>query len=153
MDRWAESLLQTLVEIAPLIRENKQNYDVMADFMMAATMGLNGFIAMGVPQDWATHMIGHEITALTGLTHGHTLAMVMPGTMDVLRESKGDKIMQLGARVFGVTSGTHDMRINETIRKTEEFFRSLGLTTRLSEENIGMDVVAVSYTHLRAHET
>lgn len=141
MDRWAESLLQTLVEIAPLIRENKQNYDVMADFMMAATMGLNGFIAMGVPQDWATHMIGHEITALTGLTHGHTLAMVMPGTMDVLRESKGDKIMQLGARVFGVTSGTHDMRINETIRKTEEFFRSLGLTTRLSEENIGMDVV------------
>lgn len=93
MDRWAESLLQTLVEIAPLIRENKQNYDVMADFMMAATMGLNGFIAMGVPQDWATHMIGHEITALTGLTHGHTLAMVMPGTMDVLRESKGDKIM------------------------------------------------------------
>lgn len=141
MDRWAESILQTLVEIAPKIKENKQDYQNMADFMMCATMALNGFIAMGVTQDWATHMIGHEITALTGLTHGHTLAIVMPGTMDILRQSKGEKIMQFGARVFGVVSGTHDFRINETIRKTREFFNSLGLTTSLHEENIGEDVI------------
>lgn len=141
MDRWAESILQTLVEIAPKIRENKQDYQLMADFMMSATMALNGFIALGTSQDWATHMIGHEITALTGLTHGHTLAIVMPGTMHVLRKEKGEKIMQFGARVFGVVSGTHDFRIDETIRKTEEFFRSLGLTTHLSEEHIGTDVI------------
>lgn len=141
MDRWAESILQTLVEIAPKIRENKQDYQLMADFMMSATMALNGFIALGTSQDWATHMIGHEITALTGLTHGHTLAIVMPGTMYVMRKEKGEKIMQFGARVFGVVSGTHDFRIDETIRKTEEFFRSLGLTTRLSEEQIGAEVI------------
>ena len=141
MDRWAESILQTLVEIAPKIRENKQDYQLMADFMMSATMALNGFIALGTSQDWATHMIGHEITALTGLAHGHTLAIVMPGTMYVMRKEKGEKIMQFGARVFGVVSGTHDFRIDETIRKTEEFFRSLGLTTRLSEEHIGTDVI------------
>ena len=141
MDRWAESILQTLVEIAPKIKENKQDYQNMADFMMCATMGLNGFIAMGVSQDWATHMIGHEVTALTGLTHGHTLAIILSGTMDILRQQKGEKIMQVGTRVFGVNSGTHDFRINETIRKTREFFNSLGLTTSLSENNIGRDVI------------
>lgn len=91
MDRWAESILQTLVEIAPKIKENKQDYQLMADFMMSATMALNGFIALGVTEDWSTHMIGHELTALTGLTHGHTLAIVMPGTMQVLRKEKGEK--------------------------------------------------------------
>ena len=141
MDRWAESILQTLVEIAPKIKENKQDYQNMADFMMCATMALNGFIAMGVSQDWATHMIGHEVTALTGLTHGHTLAIILPGTMDVLRQQKGEKIMQVGTRVFGVNNGTHDFRINEIIRKTREFFNSLGLTTSLSENNIGREVI------------
>ena len=81
MDRWAEGILQTLVEIAPEIRKNQHDYDLMADFMLSATMGLNGFIAMGVAQDWATHMIGHELTALHGLTHGATLAIVLPGTL------------------------------------------------------------------------
>ncbi len=142
MDRWAESILQTLVEIAPKIKENKNDYQNMADFMMCATMALNGFIAMGVSQDWATHMIGHEVTALTGLTHGHTLAIIMPGTMDVMRKQKCEKIMQFGSRVFGVVSGTHDFRINETIRKTREFFKSLGLTTSLHEENINEDVIS-----------
>lgn len=141
MDRWAESILQTLVEIAPKIKENKHDYQLMADFMMCATMALNGFIAMGVSQDWATHMIGHEVTALTGLTHGNTLAIILPGTMNVLREQKGAKILQVGTRVFGVVSGTNDFRINETIRKTKEFFKSLGLTTTLTEANISTDVI------------
>ncbi len=88
MDRWAEGILQTLVEIAPKIRENQHDYQLMADFMLSATMALNGFIAMGVSQDWATHMIGHEITALHGLTHGHTLAIVLPATLQVLHEEK-----------------------------------------------------------------
>ena len=141
MDRWAEGIVQTLVEIAPQIRKNKNDYQLMADFMMCATMGLNGFIALGVTEDWSTHMIGHEITALTGLTHGHTLAMVLPGTMWVLRESKKEKILQLGARVFGVTSGSEEARIEKTIQKTEDFFRSLGLTTRLHEEKIDATVI------------
>lgn len=141
MDRWAEGLLHTIVEIAPLIKENHTDYQLMADFMMSATMALNGFIAMGVTEDWSTHMIGHELTALCGLTHGHTLAIVMPGTMYILRQQKKAKLLQFGERIFGVVSGTDEMRIDETIRKTEAFFRSLGLTTRLSEENIGIEVI------------
>ena len=89
MDRWAEGILQTLVEIAPEIRENQHDYDLMADFMLSATMGLNGFIAMGVAQDWATHMIGHELTALHGLTHGATLAIVLPGTAARAERAEG----------------------------------------------------------------
>lgn len=141
MDRWAEGLLHTIVEIAPLIKKNHTDYQLMADFMMSATMALNEFIAMGVTEDWSTHMIGHELTALCGLTHGHTLAIVMPGTMYVLRQQKKAKLLQFGERIFGVVSGTDEMRIDETIRKTEAFFRSLGLTTRLSEENIGIEVI------------
>ena len=102
---------------------------------------LNGFIAMGVSQDWATHMIGHEITALHGLTHGHTLVIILPATLRVLREAKGDKLVQYGERVWGITSGTKEERIDEAIDRTEEFFRSLGLTTRLHEENIGEETV------------
>ena len=141
MDRWAEGILQTLVEIAPKIRENQHDYQLMADFMLSATMALNGFIAMGVSQDWATHMIGHEITALHGLTHGHTLVIILPATLRVLREAKGDKLVQYGERVWGITSGTKEERIDEAIDRTEEFFRSLGLTTRLHEENIGEETV------------
>ena len=141
MDRWAEGILQTLVEIAPKIRENQHDYQLMADFMLSATMALNGFIAMGVSQDWATHMIGHEITALHGLTHGHTLAIVLPATLQVLHEEKGDKLLQYGERVWGITSGTREERIDEAICHTEEFFRSLGLTTRLHEENIGQETI------------
>lgn len=141
MDRWAEGILSTLIEIAPRIRENQHNYDLMADFMLSATMGLNGFIAMGVTQDWATHMIGHELTALHGLTHGATLAIVFNGTLRTLRKQKYGKILQYGERVWGITQDSDDERIDLTIEKTEKFFRSLGLSTHLSEENIGEETI------------
>lgn len=142
MDRWSEGILQTLIEIAPKIRRNRRDYDLMADFMLSATVGLNGFVSMGVPQDWATHMIGHEITALHGLSHGHTLAIVLPGVLQMLREQKGEKILQYGERVWGVSTGSRDERIDLAIAKTDEFFRSLGLTTRLSEEGIGEETIS-----------
>ena len=141
MDRWAEGVVQTIVEVAPKALADQKEYDAMATFMLSATMGLNGFVAMGVPQDWATHMIGHEITALTGTTHGQTLVMVLPGVMNVLREQKGAKIVQFGERVWGICEGSVEERIDRTIAATEEFFRSLGLATRLSELSIGEDVV------------
>ena len=139
MDRWAEGLLLTLVEIAPKIKADPKNYDLMADFMLTATMGLNGFIAMGVEQDWATHQIGHELTALHGLAHGATLAIVLPALLRTLREQKGDKLVQYGERVWGIASGTRDERIDRAIECTEQFFRSLGLATRLPEAGIGRE--------------
>ncbi len=141
MDRWSEGVLQTVKEIAPSVIAEKKNYDDMANFMLSATMGLNGFSAMGVPQDWSTHMIGHELTALTGLTHGHTLTIIMPAVMSVMREQKWGKILQYGERVFGITEGSEEHRVDATIKATEDFFRSLGLKTRLSENNVGDDVV------------
>ncbi len=141
MDRWAEGILKTLTEIAPKIRENQHDYDLMADFMLSATMGLNGFIAMGVTQDWCTHMLGHELTALCGLTHGATLAIVFNGTLRTLRHQKKDKILQYGERVWGITEGDEEARIDKTIEKTASFFQSLGLSTRLSEEHIADSVI------------
>ncbi len=141
MDRWSEGILLTVKEIAPKVIADKTNYDNMSNFMLSASMALNGFTAMGVDQDWATHLIGHELTALTSLTHGHTLTIVMPAVMSVMREQKCAKILQYGERVFGITQGTDSQRIDATITATEEFFRSLGLKTRLSENGVGEDVV------------
>ncbi|MBP1672376.1 MAG: yqhD [Bacteroidetes bacterium] len=141
MDRWSESILQTLVEIAPKIKADPHNYDLMSQFMLCATMALNGFTAMGVTQDWATHMIGHEITALHGLTHGHTLAIILPGTMSIMKNQKWDKILQLGERVFKILNGDEALRVEQTIIETEQFFRSLGLETKLHEVGIGEETI------------
>ena len=133
MDRWAEGIIHSLIEIAPDIIENQHDYDRMADFMLCATMGLNHFIGMGVCEDWATHMIGHEITALTGLTHGETLAIVLPALLRELLPQKRGKLLQYGERVWGVSAGTLDNRALTAIQHTEDFFRSIGLRTRLTE--------------------
>ncbi|HCC85147.1 MAG: Fe-dependent oxidoreductase, alcohol dehydrogenase [Proteiniphilum acetatigenes] len=141
MDRWAEGILLSIKEIAPAIKENPKDYDLMADYMLAATLALNDFIRMGITQDWSTHQIGHELTALHGITHGHSLAIVMPGTLRVLKEQKKEKLMQYGERIFGITQGTEDTRVNKAIEMTEQFYRSLGLTTRLSEVGIGKNTI------------
>ena len=152
MDRWAEGILLTLIEIAPQIKANQKDYKLMADFMLSATMALNGFVSMGVTQDWATHMIGHEITALTGLTHGHTLAIIQPGTLEVLREQKSEKLVQYAERIWNIKEGSINQRIDAAIARTEEFFRSLGLTTRLAEENIGIKVIETIKDRFNARE-
>jgi len=141
MDRWAEGLLLTIHEIAPKIKENQHDYDTMADFMLSATMALNDFIRMGITQDWATHMIGHEITALHGIDHGASLAIVLNGTLKELKEQKRGKLLQYAERIFNITQGGEDERIEKALTKTEEFFRSLGLATRLSEVGIGDDTI------------
>lgn len=141
MDRWAESLLLTLIDEAPeLLRENP-SYDSRANFMLTATMGLNGFISMGVDEDWATHMIGHELTALCGLDHGETLAIVHPGVMDIMRKEKHGKLLQYARRVWNITIENEEQAIDEAIERTENFFRSIGKKTRLSEYGIGDDVI------------
>lgn len=141
MDRWAEGLLQTVMEISPAAMGDNPDYDTMANFMLCATMGLNGFIAMGVPQDWATHMIGHELTALHEITHGVTLAIVLPQLLRVMRQDKHDKLLQYATRVLGITEGDDEARIDEAIRRTEELFHSLGIATRLSDYGVGQATV------------
>jgi NADP-dependent alcohol dehydrogenase len=136
-DRWSEGLLQSLIELGPKALANPTDYDVRANLMWAATMALNGIIVVGMPADWATHMIGHELTALHGLAHGVTLAIAYPAMLDVMFEEKKEKLAQYAERVWGITSGSADEKARAAIAKTEEFFRSLGVPTHLKEYGIG----------------
>ena len=140
-DRFAESILLTLIEEGPKVLANRNDYEAAANFMWSATLALNGLIGAGVPQDWATHMIGHELTAYHGIDHARTLAIVLPGVMQIKRKLKKDKIMQLGQRVWGIIEGSDDERIDQTIRKTVEFFESVGLPTRLPDYNVPTDTI------------
>jgi NADP-dependent alcohol dehydrogenase len=144
-DRLAEAIMLALIEEGPKVLADPNDYDARANIMWAATCALNGFISVGVPQDWATHLIGHEITAEYGTDHAQTLAVVLPGTMQLRREAKNAKLLQYGERVLGIATGSDDERIDAAIAATEEFFRSLGQKTMLSEYDIGpeaCDVVA-----------
>lgn len=139
-DRFAESILQTLIEIGPKTLANPTDYRARATFVWTATMALNGLIGCGVPQDWATHMIGHELTALYGIDHARTLAVVAPHLYRVLCSEKADKLLQYGGRVWGIREGSDEERIEAPIRRTEQFFESLGVPTRLSRyEGVGAE--------------
>ncbi len=139
-DRFAEANLLTLIETGPKTLANPADCGARAAFMWTATMALNGLIACGVPQDWVTHMIGHEITAMHGLDHGQTLAIVFPAMMAARRSQKREKLLQYGERVWNIRGGSEEERIDAAIAKTREFFESLGVKTHLSDYGIGADV-------------
>ncbi len=140
-DRFAESILQTLIEEGPKVLANRTDYDSAANFMWSATMALNGLIGVGVPQDWATHMIGHELTAFHGIDHGRTLCIVLPGIMNVFADQKKEKIIQLGERVFNVQGGTDEQKIKNTIAALVDFFESVGVPTRLPEYGVSAETI------------
>ncbi len=140
-DRMAEGILSTLVEEGPKVLADRRDYDAAANFMWCATMALNGLIGMGVPQDWATHQIGHELTAFHGIDHGRTLAIVLPGLMDLKRDEKKDKILQYGERIWGITAGNEEERIDEAISKTIGFFESLGVPTTLKDYHVPEETI------------
>ncbi|WP_426147592.1 iron-containing alcohol dehydrogenase [Polaromonas sp. DSR2-3-2] len=150
-DRFAEGLLQTLIEIAPKALAEPEDYDTRANLMWTATLALNGLIGAGVPQDWATHMIGHELTALYGIDHARTLAIVLPSLLKVKRETKRAKLLQYAERVWHITSGTDDERIDAAIERTRAFFESLGIQTQLSGYALGQEAVDAVVAQLEAH--
>ena len=141
-DRFAEGILLTLIEEGrKAISNDTPNYENRANIMWAATMALNGIISVGVKEDWATHTIGHELTAFHGLDHAVTLAIVLPGLLTQKKNDRKVKLLQYGERVFNVTKGNIDERLDETIAKTEAFFREMGVLTKLSEHNIGGETI------------
>ena len=150
-DRFAEGLLQTLVEIAPGALAEPPDYDHRANLMWTATLALNGLIGAGVPQDWATHMIGHELTALYGIDQARTLAIVLPSLMQSQRVAKRDKLLQYAERVWHVSGGTEDERIDAAITHTRAFFESVGIPTRLSAYGLGREAVDAVVAQLTAH--
>ena len=150
-DRYAESLLLTLIETGPQALAHPTDYDVRTNLMWAATQALHGTVGAGVPQDWATHMIGHEITALYGLDHAQTLAVVLPNLLDVRRDVKRAKLLQYADRVWGLRAGDEDARIDQAIAHTRAFFESLGVRTRLVDYGIGAEAVERIVAQLEAH--
>ena len=150
-DRFAEGLLQTLIEIGPQILKESADYSTRANLMWTATLALNGLIGAGVPQDWSTHMIGHELTALHGIDHARTLAIVLPANLKVRREAKRAKLLQYAERVWHISQGNDEQRIDAAIQKTRTFFESLGLPTRLAAYQLDADDIDGLLKQLDAH--
>ncbi|WP_394133228.1 iron-containing alcohol dehydrogenase [Shewanella maritima] len=152
-DRFSEGLLQTLIEEGPkaLDAETKSDMDVRANIMWSATMALNGLIGAGVPQDWATHMIGHELTASHGVDHARTLSIVLPAVMKVRRDQKRDKLVQYAERVWQITDGTDEQKIDKAIKATEDFFNQMQVPTRLSHVDVDAEFIDTLVKQLEQH--
>ncbi len=150
-DRFAEGILQTLIEEGSRVLNDQNNLEIRANIMWSATMALNGLIGVGVPQDWATHMIGHELTALHGIDHARTLSIVFPAVMKIKRKQKRDKLIQYGQRVWNL-SGTGDEIMNQAIDKTVEFFQTMQVPTSLSDVNLGANDIDAILAKLKQHQ-
>lgn len=150
-DGFAETLLRTLIELGPKALETPEDYDVRANLMWTATLALNGLIGAGVPQDWASHMIGHEITALNDTDHARTLAVVLPSLMNDQRGPKREKLLQYAANVWDIREGSDDARIDAVIEATRGFFEQMGIKTRLGDYAIAAPEIDRIVVALKDH--
>ena len=150
-DRFAEGLLQTLIDIGPQALSDPENYSVRADLMWVATLALNGLIGAGVPQDWATHMLGHELTALHGLDHAQTLAIVLPAMLTERKDAKHGKLVQYAQRVWSINEGSESDQARAAIEKTRAFFESLGVKTRLGDYQLAEEHIEPLIKSLEEH--
>ena len=150
-DGFAETLLRTLIDLGPKALETPLDYDIRANLMWTATLALNGLIGAGVPQDWASHMIGHEITALNDTDHARTLAVVLPALMHDQREPKRAKLLQYAANVWNIRDGSEEARIDAAITATRDFFYTMGIPTSLGDYNIGAADIDRIVTALKDH--
>ncbi|MDD7804708.1 MAG: iron-containing alcohol dehydrogenase [Endozoicomonas sp. (ex Botrylloides leachii)] len=151
-DRFAEGLLLTLIEQGPKVLTQPNDYQVRATIMWAANQALNGLIGQGVPHDWTTHMIGHELTALYGLDHAVTLAIILPAVMTIMTEQKSPKLLQYAQRIWNINEGSDSQRINGAIKKTRAFFEQMGINTRLEHYNLGEDAIPKIIAQLKRHK-
>lgn len=152
-DRFAEGVFCTLIEDGPKLLSEPENYAARANVMWAATMALNGILGVGVPQDWASHAIGHELTALYGLDHGQTLAIIVPSLMWQQRESKQEKLLQYAQRVWDYRGTDVQEAVDIAINKTREFFELMGVPTRLSAYGIDDSQFATLLAKLAEHKS
>ncbi|QXX96030.1 alcohol dehydrogenase [Serratia marcescens] len=150
-DRFAEGLLLTLLEDGPRALAEPENYAVRANVMWSATMALNGLIGAGVPQDWATHMLGHELTAMHDLDHAQTLAIVLPALLHEKKAQKREKLLQYADRVWGLREGSEDSRIDGAIAATRAFFEQMGVPTRMADYQLDGSSIPALLDKLHQH--
>lgn len=135
-DRFSEGILRTLIEIGNKVMVDPTNYELSSNLMWCTTMALNKLIGCGVPQDWSSHMIGHELTSVYGIDHARTLAILLPVVLSVKKQQKLDKLCLYAKNVWGITQGSKETIADEVIQKTEQFFRSFEIKTKLHEYDI-----------------
>jgi len=150
-DRFAEGLLLTLLEDGPRALAEPENYGVRANVMWSATMALNGLIGAGVPQDWATHMLGHELTAMHDLDHAQTLAIVLPALLTEKKAQKREKLLQYAERVWDLRDGSEDSRIDGAIAATRAFFEQMGVPTRMADYQLDGSSIPALLDKLHQH--
>lgn len=151
-DRISEGILQTLIEIGPKVMEDPSDYIAASNFMWCCTMALNGLIQKGVPTDWSVHMIAHELTAHYGIDHARTLAIILPSAYTLRFEQKKEKLAQYAERVFGIYEGSIVEKAQSAINRTEIWFQSLGIQTKLRDytsdyDQFGEKVAAALKNH------
>ncbi|QCE32982.1 iron-containing alcohol dehydrogenase [Acetobacteraceae bacterium] len=150
-DRIAEGLLNTLKEEAPKILENPKDYEARANIMWSATLALNGLLDAGAPDDWTSHMIGHELTGLYGLDHAQTLAVVIIALWKHQFEVKKEKLAQYARRVWCITTKDVDEAAKAAIEETEKFFNGLGIKTHLKDYDLGEEIIPQVQEKLKEH--
>lgn len=148
-DRLAEGLLQVLVDNGPRALTEPTNYQVRANLMWAASLALNGLIGRGVPQDWSTHAIGHQLTALHGLDHAQSLAVVLPSLLREQAAQKQEKLAQFAERVWHSRREDRALRIEEAIIRTEQFFQQMGVGTRLADYGLNESCIPAICSNLK----
>lgn len=151
-ERFSEGILLTLIEEGPRALAEPMNYEVRSNIMLCATMALNGLICAGVPADWSTHMVGHELTALYGFDHAATIAALLPGMLKALKDDKRLQLLQYAERIWGLKEGEEDAVIEAAIEKTREFFAAMHMKTSLSELGLTADNIPEIIAHLKAHD-
>lgn len=151
-DRFSEGLLKTLIEIGPdVIDEENHDYNLRANFMWSASIALNGWLSVGVPGDWSTHALGHEITVLNDTDHARSLTAVLPATMYVRRDEKREKLIQYAERVFEITEGSDEEKVMGAIQKTVDFFKSIEMPTTISEVGVKEEDIVFLVDQLEKH--
>lgn len=148
-DAFAESLMRIIKEEGLKVLKKPKEYDIRANLMWAASNALNSWIGQGVPQDWSSHRIGYSLTALFGLDHAQTLAVILPGVMEYKKREKREKILSLGLSVFNIMPGIESEMVDKTIDAVEDFFRAMGFSTRLSEFGIRENDLESLVQHVR----
>ncbi len=154
-DGFAESLLKILIEEGAAVKADPENLETRKNLMWTATMALNGLIGTGVPQDWTTHMIGHELTSLHAIDHARTLTIVLPSVMRELKDSKKDKLLQYARNVWNITSDASqddEATIEAAIVHTENFFRELGLPVSLADADLDQSAIDPIIKQLEVHK-
>lgn len=151
-DGWSETALRSLISLSPQLKEGLNDYQVRANFMWTCTQALNGFMSPGVPEDWSTHSLGHEITAFNGTDHAKTLTPIILATMKVRKEEKFAKIVQYAENVWNVQDGSDEEKYQAAIKATEDFFKSVDMPVRLEEIGVSAEDVDYLVQQLENHQ-